>query len=443
MRDGWSNQTRDCIYQNGTYYSQFREIENGVCSCDYSEWTNTECVTNGTMLQGRADSSIYGYCTDLTRNVSDSECDCRPSNSLLECTSDGFGLHGYSWNYNYCGENYTLEEMDWGCNSSYSCSEWTPVENQYSGCIEEGIVNLTRTCTDQYQNSYVEYFTNESENCLCQYTDWTNTGCVAAGSMHQSRTDESGFEYCTDLSRNVEDAVCACTPGDAQNQTGDCLNGGYQTRVCAQDYSWGPWGECQNEGQCAPNSTDIQVCGNGGHQTRICLETHVWGSWGDCVGSYIGGGYYGGGYTAPSTTPTPTPTPKPSAAPSEQPPAASPSPSPRPTMGHLDLTIPSPQPSALPLGEQPAAITGLFAFANSSCVGALLLLAIIASALVYYASQKKKIVKAPLWIALAVMFLLPFAAALVLNDACQAVAYALGEDVILALLAFAIRKGML
>ncbi|MFH0973263.1 MAG: HYR domain-containing protein, partial [Candidatus Micrarchaeota archaeon] len=159
---------------------------------------------------------------------------------------------------------------------------------------------------------------------------------------------------------------------------------------------------------------------------------------------YYGGGYYGGGYSTPAPSPTPKPTQTPATpTPSIAPPAASPSPSPRPTMGHLALTIPTPKPSVLPLGEQPAAITGLFAFANSSCVGALLLLAIIASALAYYAAQKKKIVKAPLWIALAVMFLLPFAAALLLDDACQAVAYALGEDVILALLAFAVKKKML
>ncbi len=483
IENGYANQTRTCIDQYQNSYDEFRTVNDtncnclasedsrtcvsdgytnvtygwnygycdegytltetdSNCSCQYTNFTDTECVANGTMQQTRQRTSEFEYCTDLTRNVSDSQCGCRLSYSLLNCTSDGFGLHGYSWNYNYCDENYTLEETDLNCSSNYSCGDWTPVENQYNGCIEEGIVNLTRTCTDQYQNSYVNYTTNTSENCLCQYTNWTNTGCVALDSMHQSRANNSVFEYCTDLSRNVPDETCACTPGDTRTQPDSCLYGGYQSSTCGENYQWGDWSACQNEGQCAPNSTETQSCGNGGSQTRTCLENYVWGSWGDCVGEVVYVGGYYGGYSAPETSPTPKPTQTPAPT-SIAPPAPSPSPSPRPTMGHLALTIPSPQPSALPLGEQPAAITGLFAFANSSCVGALLLLAIIASALAYYASQKKKIVKAPLWIALAVMFLLPFAAALLLNDACQAVAYAVGEDVILALLAFAVRKGML
>ena len=113
-------------------------------------------------------------------------------------------------------------------------------------------------------------------------------------------------------------------------------------------------------------------------------------------------------------------------------------------MGHLALSVRTPTPTPLALGSQgPSTTTGLFAFANSTCVGALLFLAILAGALAYYASQKKKFAALTLWGGAAVAFVLPFVAAWLFNDACAAIPYAVGEGIVVLLLAALAWKNML
>jgi len=148
----------------GDDYPSYEEDQ--TCLCIYTEWTGSECSSNGFMLQARDELSGLPYCTEpLSQEVQDPTCDCLSSEYYRECSSDGFADVYYSWNYPYCGIDYSETEGD--------------------------------------------------QSCLCIYTDWTDSVCVADGLMSQLRDELSGHEYCDGgLYQEVPNVQCGCQTTD-------------------------------------------------------------------------------------------------------------------------------------------------------------------------------------------------------------------------------------
>lgn len=128
-------------------------------------------------------------------------------------------------------------------------------------------------------------------------------GCVPEEGGRDDCVYGGGYDPCAE---NPE-----CSAGTVETQT--CGYGGTQSRVCAEDCSWGGWsdcsgggictpgqtqpcgncgimtcgsdylwGQCQNEGVCSPGQTQSQTCNLSGTQSRTCNNYCQWGGWSAC-----------------------------------------------------------------------------------------------------------------------------------------------------------------
>lgn len=193
------------------------------------------------------------------------DCDCVESSSK-NCTGPRASTTSYTYNFSYCpAKDDLVNDDDADCESEWDCSAgWVDAE-----CVsndEGGKRKQTQSCTDQYggaktneqivgdatcgcsqtetgRNCFadgmarVEYslggqsycsgtFTAEESDaaCACGYSPWQNSGCAGNGTMNQTRTQTTQFDYCTALAQTVADASCAlpdpvpgCTDPDATN----------------------------------------------------------------------------------------------------------------------------------------------------------------------------------------------------------------------------------
>ena len=111
--------------------------EDAACGSEYEcgEWEDLECTDNGVREQARTCFDQYQNSYKEMREISDETCDCASQEVDRTCASDGFAKVNYSWNYSYCGEDYTASEEDADC----AC-----VETEIAGdCIDDTFREFT------------------------------------------------------------------------------------------------------------------------------------------------------------------------------------------------------------------------------------------------------------------------------------------------------------
>ncbi len=254
----------------------YEQISQEICqfsdSCQLNE-TPKQCVGDGQREHNFTWN--YSYCGEnYTENAEDETCDCQTQETDRNCVDDSQAEVFYHYNFDYCGQDYSEIKDDLACSSEYQCGEWENTE-----CVSNGTMEQTRTCTDQYENSYEEtrqisddacgcastevnrtcssdglsnvsyswnygycgedYSTDEADaNCGCLYTDWQNEECSDDGFRRQIRSQTSQFEYCTALERNNIDSSCSCqeteTSGECVSETQREYTFSYNFAYCQQ-----------------------------------------------------------------------------------------------------------------------------------------------------------------------------------------------------------------
>ncbi|MBU3942141.1 MAG: putative metal-binding motif-containing protein, partial [Nanoarchaeota archaeon] len=83
--DGSANVTYRWNYDYcGDQY--YETVQNATCSCNYTGWTDNECVSNNTIRQTRTETSGYEYCIEsLEQEVPNEICSCLASELSREC----------------------------------------------------------------------------------------------------------------------------------------------------------------------------------------------------------------------------------------------------------------------------------------------------------------------------------------------------------------------
>lgn len=339
--DGTKKEVRTQGTQFGYCTLLEREISDATCACQYTEWQQTTCVSEGKMIQIRSKITDYTFCiAPLQQEIDSQECACQKNDTPGNCSKGGYRAHDYSWNFEFCGTNYSDEQPDsacvcqlvetgrqcsgdktadvtygynhsycgsgytetkedLSCCSQYACSEW-----QNMGCMSDNTMGQSRTCTDQYNNSYSDgrqfedascacvkaeqsrtcngdgtadvsyawnhafcgagYNTTENDaSCACGYSDWTDTACSCDGSMKQTRTQTTSFNYCTALEQETPNTDCSCQYSQWQDAecTGDNLRKQMRTRLRDFDYCIAALVQEISDTTCAPGGGG-GVCGN-------------------------------------------------------------------------------------------------------------------------------------------------------------------------------------
>ena len=92
--------------------------EDNSCGSEYecSEWQDIECSNNNIMDQKRTCVDQYQNSKEEIREVANESCSCIIEETNRTCVSDGSASIDYSWNYNYCGEDYSSDAADENCN---------------------------------------------------------------------------------------------------------------------------------------------------------------------------------------------------------------------------------------------------------------------------------------------------------------------------------------
>ncbi|MBU3942027.1 MAG: hypothetical protein KKF74_03890, partial [Nanoarchaeota archaeon] len=210
--DGFANVTYDWNYEFcGEQYTDIVEDQN--CLCQYTDWTNVKCVSNGTMRQIITETSGYDYCTDsLEQEILDPICDCESYEASRICIDDGFAEVTYTWNYDYCGTEYNETEQD--------------------------------------------------STCSCDYTDWEDDECVSDGYMQQIRNETSKYEYCTEpLSQNITNSICNISKTPEKHVASSSGGGGGGSSLrCIPDWQCTKWSKCSKEGTQTRTCTDKNNC---------------------------------------------------------------------------------------------------------------------------------------------------------------------------------------
>jgi len=297
--DGFANVTYSWNYDYcGDSYEE--TVQDSSCSCNYTEWTDSACVSDGFMEQMRTETSGYAYCAEpLEQNVSSGVCSCNLSESARACVSDGYAQVTYNWNFDYCGVSYNETVQDQLCACNYT--DW-----QDDACISDGYLRQLRNETSG--NSYCTGSLQQdvpNEMCSCNYTSWQDDACFSDGFMRQLRNETSGHEYCSEnLTRNIENATCSCISTEiARECTGNAIalaSYSWNYQYCGQNYSLNVYDEscricipnwiCSGYARCSPgnyqyctqvydsNSCELIYSGNYSEFARSCNYCSIHGA---------------------------------------------------------------------------------------------------------------------------------------------------------------------
>lgn len=106
------------------------------------------------------------------------------------------------------------------------------------------------------------------------------TGTYYLRVTHDVGNDYNFYDYTVSLSST------GCTPGTTEDRP--CGNCGTETRTCAAGGTWGDFGPCTGEGECAPGDVEGRPC-EGGAEQRTCETTCTWSAYGPCEGGCASG----------------------------------------------------------------------------------------------------------------------------------------------------------
>lgn len=83
------------------------EQTDGSCACEYTEWTNQECISNNLRLQTREKLSDFNYCDEvLRREIEDESCQ---TNNSINISGRACWLKNYRW---HCDRNAQIKILD-------------------------------------------------------------------------------------------------------------------------------------------------------------------------------------------------------------------------------------------------------------------------------------------------------------------------------------------
>ena len=257
-----SEASRQCINENesevsyeynfafcGENYTQTELDPN--CACEQTDTPN-ECISDG--LRQHDYTYNFEYCgQDYSDNVIDSDCDCMASEISRECVGFEQAQVEYGYNFDFCGQNYFETEQDLSCGSEYVCDEW-----QNTQCIDNGTMEQTRICTDQYQNPIQETRQISDASCDCIETEVPGQ-CI--NETERQYTFTYNFDYCIVKDPETrEDLTCDTGGGggDAESlEPGDIIiNEILQNPLIVSD-SYGEWFELYNTTE---NTIELNGC---------------------------------------------------------------------------------------------------------------------------------------------------------------------------------------
>lgn len=219
LQDGWQQTyptddswTVELVEGENADEKHFGNVDMSLC-----EETDThECIESG--IREHSYTYNYGYCGEnYTDNVVDASCDCVDSESSRECAANGQADVVYSWNHDYCGPEYIVSEQDEDCACVYL--EW-----QDNECTDDGLRNQTRVQTSQFEYCADTERTIEDSDCDCIETE--NAGeCVSDTEREYSFT--YNFDYCQAREpENKEDSTCGQSNSGDSNDNQDSNSGG-------------------------------------------------------------------------------------------------------------------------------------------------------------------------------------------------------------------------
>ncbi|MFH2020090.1 MAG: hypothetical protein ABIJ34_01670 [archaeon] len=317
-----SESDRSCIFEGTaevTYNWNFQycgssfteNVADDLCNCDYTQWTDLVCVANNTMQQQRREYTNYDYCTgELSRTVTDEICACVYTFENQVCVADGLAEFGCTWNFQYCGNAFTLQLPQSTCSCVYS--EWS---DQY--CISEGEMYQERYeitdfpfCQDfQNQNivdgvcdcslsetgfscisdgfADVSYEWNYEfcsdpvvqaearDSCDCVYAGWQDDVCISDGLRRQYNYETSDFVYCENrLVQSIDDSSCSCVASESGRE---CVADNIADVIYTYnfDYCSDPYVVNEQDASCACLYGDWEdlVCASDGVMQQQAGET--------------------------------------------------------------------------------------------------------------------------------------------------------------------------
>ncbi|MFH2020720.1 MAG: MopE-related protein [archaeon] len=176
----------------------------GGCSCTVNDCSEIEECTNAG--------------NDVDQDGFDAECgDCDDNNSAV-----------------YPGASEICDSLDNNCNGKVdeglgadqcigTCEifrgfTWAGNGGQLNCCgddaLEASPYEATElSCQDGNDNDCDGLSDLDDSNCQCDYSEWQSGACVSDGEREETRTETTGFAWCTDpLTQNVLDEACACVP---------------------------------------------------------------------------------------------------------------------------------------------------------------------------------------------------------------------------------------
>ena len=160
VSDGYLRQTRTETTGNEYCTEDLeRTIEYTCCTCKYTEWQDIECVSDGFMRQIRYETTEFGYCEDEQyKEIQNEMCSCISTEISRQCVANATALINYSWNYPYCGQDYSEQVYDESC--LICIPNW--ICTQYSECTQEGYqyctqIQDTNNCLECYTGDYSEF----------------------------------------------------------------------------------------------------------------------------------------------------------------------------------------------------------------------------------------------------------------------------------------------
>ena len=206
------------------------EVDDATCACVKND-TPADCSRDG--YRAHNITRNFVYCgANSTDDVEDSTCACSEIETGRICTGNDTADATYTHNYAYCGTDITKSIDDMSCNSQYECGNWQDLE-----CSLDSVRHQQRTCEDQYNGSKTEDRQNADATCACAYSDWQSV-CASDGFAAQTRTQTSGFDYCTNTQQTVVSGDCACKYSDWTNGACQNFNTRKQTRTLLSTFAY-------------------------------------------------------------------------------------------------------------------------------------------------------------------------------------------------------------